>query len=242
MAEIRRIIANTTINGAEVIRFLTPTGTWQVNWSDKFLTITAFNYSLNLFLTFLILVLNGSFLARNRIRSTVTLVVIVLGTMLFHVVTGIVLLCCVIVSLVFLYLGSRYIYRERQPLSRYYVLLFTIILVSAVALPYFFSLVTRSGDAQGSGGGGIFHDRFHVGGRSILTILLPLSVLLFPAREAFKRLFSGVDHVSRTMIAWIICLLFFCIFINIGIVGEKKFIYFLFLVIGPPIYLSLIHI
>jgi hypothetical protein len=241
MAEVKRIIGATTIDGTGVLRFLTPQGRWQVNWNDKFLTITALNYSFNLFLGFLFLVCRESFLTKARARSVVTLFLIVMGTVLFHIVTGLVLLSTLAGSLILLYLGARYIYRDEKPMLKYCVLLFTVILVMILAVPYFLTLVSRGGSVSAGGEGGIFHDRFHVGGRSILTILLPLLVLFFPAREAFRRLFRAADHMSRTVVAWIICVLIFCVFINIGIVGEKKFLYYLFIIIGTPIFVQIIE-
>jgi len=44
-----------------------------------------------------------------------------------------------------------------------------------------------------------------------------------------------------TLITWMICLFILCVIINIGSVGEKKLIYYLFVIIGPPIYVQIIE-
>jgi hypothetical protein len=243
MAEIKRMIANVNVNGVEVIRFLKPGGTWQVNWNDKFLTITAFNYSLNLFLAYLIFMLRDVVLTRSRIKYGVILSIMILGTFLFHVVTGIVLLFVIIGSSILIFLGSRYIYKEKHSYSDSSIHFTSAIIVAPIAVYYFISLVASGG--AGPEGGNLITNltrRFlHIEFRSILTILFPLIILFFPARAAFKKLFSGTDRVSRTMIGWIACLLILSVFVNIGIVGEKKFIYFLFMVIGPPIYVQVVE-
>ena len=238
MDEVRRIIADININGAEVIRFLKPTGTWQVNWSDKFLTITVFNYSLNIFLATLILMLKKDFLARSRVKAVVTLFVMVLGIFLFHVVTGIVLLYVIVGSSILMYLGSRYLIGEKRKISDFYVQIITVILVSVFALPYLYSLLSGGNSAEGNS---LVNNLFHLGWKSILTILFPLTILFYPTRTALRKLMSGRDQKSLTMIAWILSLFILCVFINIGMVGEKKLIYFLFVLIGPPIYVQIIE-
>jgi hypothetical protein len=237
MAEVKRILATTDINSAEVIRFLKPEGTWQVNWSDKFLTITVFNYSLNVFLACLILMLKKSFLTDSRFKAIVTLFVLILGAFLFHIVSGIILLYVLVGSSILMYLSSRYIYGEKLPISDFYVQISTVVLVSLFALPYFFALVSGGNNSEGNS---LINNLFHLGWRSILTILFPLVILFCPARDAIRKLLSGRDHVSLTMVSWIASLFLLCVFINIGVVGEKKLIYFLFIVLGPPIYVQIV--
>ncbi len=238
MAEVKRILANTRINGAEVIRFLHPVGTWQVNWNDKFLTLTVFNYSLNMFLVSLILFLKKGFLTESRIRAIITLFVITLGTFLFHTVTGMTLIFTMAGSAVLLFLAYRYVYGEKDASSRFYAPFLASMLAAIPAALYFFSLMAGENEA---GGNSLLNNIFHIGGRNILTILFPLAILFFPARTAFRKIISAKDTASRILISWVICLLALCVFINIGIVGEKKFIYFLFLVIGPPIYVQIVE-
>ncbi len=238
MVEIKRILAKTTINGSEVIKFLRPSVTWQVNWNDKFLTITVFNYSLNIFLACLILMLKKSFLIKFRVVAIVTLFILILGSFLFHIISGIVLLYVLVGSSILMYLGSRFVLGERRPLSDYYVQIVTVVLVSLFALPYFYSLVVGGNNPEGNS---LVNSLFHFGWKSMLTIIFPLAVLFCPAREALKKLISGRDHVSLTLISWIVSLVILCITINLGIVGEKKLIYFLFIVIGTPIYVQIVE-
>lgn len=237
MAEVKRILATTSINSVEVIRFLKPEGTWQVNWSDKFLTITVFNYSLNVFLACLILMLKKSFMSDSRFKAIVTLFVMILGTFLMHIISGIVLLYVLVGSSILMYLSSRYIYGERRQVSDFYVQIITVILVTLFALPYFYTLVSEGNNPEGNS---LVNNLFHFGWRSILTILFPLAILFCPVRDAIRKLLSGRDYVSMTMISWIASLFLLCVFINIGVVGEKKLIYFLFIVLGPPIYIQII--
>jgi len=238
MAEIRRIIEAITLNGAEVIRFLKPMGTIQVNWSDKFLTITVFNYALNLFLSCLILVLDREFLKSSRWRSGSLLFVIILGTFLFHVVSGATLLFILFGSTILTYLRFRFIRREKYSISEDIVQLIPALVAALIAAYYFMSLTSVSNSASGNK---LIDNIFHVGFASILTIAVPLMILFFPARAALKKLLSGSDYISKAMIGWILCLIILSIFINIGSVGEKKFIYFLFLIIGPPIYIQIVE-
>jgi hypothetical protein len=238
MAELKRILAGININGISVIYFLTPAGTWNINFSDKFLTITIFNYSLNLFLVTAIVSLKKSFLDDSRVRSAILLFVIILGVFLFHIVTGITLLFTVTGSGILMYLALRYIHGEKRKLKDFYALFISLFLVVLIAVPYFLSLVSGGSSDESSS---LMTNLFHVGFTSILTILFPLAILFFPARDAFRKLLSGKDHTSRMLVLWIVCLLILNIFVNIGIVGEKKFIYFLFLIIGPPICVQIVE-
>ena len=238
MAEIRRIIEAVTLNGAEVIQSLAPAGTIQVNWSDKFLTITVFNYALNLFLACLILALDREFLRSSRLRTGSLLFVIILGVFLFHVVTGMTLLCVIFGSAVMMYVRFRFIRRERYAIFDDAAQVIPALFAVPVAAYYFISLTS---EVNSVGGNALIKNVFHVGFASILTIVFPLIILFFPARAAIKKLLAGSDHVSKTIYGWILCLVILSVFVNIGTVGEKKFIYFLFLVIGPPIYIQIVE-
>ncbi len=238
MAEVKRILASTSINGSQVVYFLSPAGTWHVNVSDKFLTVTVFNYSLNLLLACLYFVLSERFLSSSRFKSGVVLVTIIAGTFLFHVVTGITLLFIIFSYTVLMWLASRYIYKGNPPIAGLGLLLISAIVATSIALPYFYSLVTGSG---GEGEHEVMHHLFQIAFTSILTILFPLIVLFSPVKSAFKKLFSRKDHVSRTLLYWIFCLLVMCVFINIGTVGEKKLVYFLFMISGPVIFIEIVE-
>ena len=238
MAEIERIISKIAINGAGVVRFLTPFGTWQVQLIDKFLTITVFNYSLNLFMACIILILSKKLFDIARYRTALVLFILILGTFLFHIVTGIVLLSAIVGSIILIYLAIRFIYKKVQFQSEYLLLIIIPLLVAAIAIPYFLSLVPTS---QGDGSGSFIKKYLHFGIKNILTILFPLIILFYPARDAFKKLFAGRDYKTLTLTYLIISLFILCAFINIGTVGEKKLIYPLFLLLGPLVFLQIIN-
>ena len=238
MMEVRRIIGQITLNGAEVIRFLNPMGAIQVNWSDKFLTITVFNYALNLFLACLVLVLDRDFMKSSRWRSGFLIFIIILGTFLFHVVSGATLLFVLFGSTILTYLRFRLIRKERYSISEDFVHLIPALIAASIAAYYFVSL-TSVGNSES--GHGLINNIFHFGLANILTIVFPLIILFFPARAALKKLLSGADYTSKAMIGWILSLLVLNVFVNVGPVGEKKFVYFLFLVIGPPIYIQIVE-
>jgi len=237
MAEVKRILANTNINGAEVVKFLTPPATWQVQFIDKFLTITVFNYSLNLFLSCIIMVLSRDLLKNARYRTGAIIFTIVLGTSLFHVVTGIVLIASIIGSIILIFLINRFVSQNIHYYRGYTFILITALLNACIVLPYLFSIISTG---NGSGQGSFIAKTLHFGIRNILTIFSPLIILFFPARAAFKKLFSGTDYRSVILSFLIICLGILCFFINIGVVGEKKLVFLLFLLVGPLIFIQII--
>ncbi|MCK4237167.1 MAG: hypothetical protein KAX38_08600, partial [Candidatus Krumholzibacteria bacterium] len=87
-AELARIISGIELNGVKVIYFLKAPWTWLMSLPDKFLTITAFSYTLNLFLLCFILVLAGGFHKRSSFKAAASIFLTMIGALLFHVVTG----------------------------------------------------------------------------------------------------------------------------------------------------------
>ena len=236
MEEVRRILSSISFNGADVIYFLAPYGTWTINFSDKFLTITIFNYSLNLFLAAVIVTLKRRIVEDSRLRSSILLFVILLGVFLFHVITGLTLIGAIVGSSILMYIMSRHLHRDNLRLRDFSALLITAMLVAALAAIYFLSLTAQGNNAPDSD---LMTDLFHFGYTNVLTILFPLLILFIPARDAFRKIFFGSDYQSRMLVCWIICLLMPNVFINIGTNGENRFVYFLFLLIGPPIFIQI---
>lgn len=234
-AELERIISSITINGADVIYFLAPFGTWPINFSDKFLTITIFGYSFSLFLASATILLKENFIENSRIRSSILLFILVLGVFLFHVVTGITLVSVIVGSCILMYITSRYIYGGDRRIRVLSTILITVLLAALSAMLYFLPLVSADRLSEND----LLTTLFHIGYTNIFCILFPL-VILFPhARDAFKKLLSGTDYKSRILVCWIACLIFLSFFINIGTMGENKLVYLLFLIIGPPIYVQI---
>jgi len=234
--EIKRILANMSINGTDIMNFLAPTGTWQVNFIDKFITITAFGYSLNLFLSCVILTLKKKFLGEERLRSSIIILVIILGTFLFHIVTGVALITAIIGSTVLIYIISRLINKDVHWYTEHRLLLIVSILTALTVIPYFFSL---SSGCNGGGESPRLNDYLHFGIRNILTILLPLLILFCPAKNALKKIFAGRDYRSITLSYLALSVFILCAIINIGVVGEKKLVFLFFLLIGPPVFIEI---
>ncbi len=236
MLEFADIILNVTVSGVTVTDTLAPFGTWMVSVTNKFLTVTAFGYSFNLFLGSLILVLRRDLISKANIRSALILFVIMLGTFLFHVVTGIVMIATIIGSTLIIYMVTRWITGGSGFVRENLLLLVVAVLVAMIVLPYFFALVS-GGSGRGASSG--ISKYLHLGVRNIFTFLLPLLVFIYPVTAALKKLFSSRDYVSLTVAYWIVCLVILSTLINIGIVGEKKLVYLLLLVMGPPVYIQI---
>ncbi len=235
-AEIQRMLSAMVFDGAWVIHTLTPYGAWMVNLYDKFITITAFGYSLDLFLASLILVLDAKFLRESRARFSATLFTLVLGTLLFHAVTGMALVMAITGGGVLLLLLRRYLADDAVgPVDAIFPAAIAL-LAAAVGLPYILSL-GAAGGAQG--GGSAVSEHLHIGVRSIITILLPLLVLFVPARDAFRKLAGRRDYTSAVLACWAAVLLAAAVSINLPTVNDSKLIFPLFLLIGPPIYIEI---
>lgn len=236
-AEVQRVISNLTLNGTAVIKTLRPYGTWMINLHDKFLTITAFTYSLNLFLAALTMVLRKKLLKDSRYRSLSLIFAFMLGTLFFHAITGVALVATIIISgVLILLLGSRFFGETFNEIHRY-ILPVIALLAALVFLPYLLSLGGVSGGEEGS----ILSKHLHISIRSILSIIIPLGILFFPARSAFRKLIREGGARSGVLIFWSFSLVIICIFVNLPTVNESKFIFPLFLLIGPPIYIEIVE-
>ncbi len=234
--EILRIISKIELNSSNVIFSLSPFGTWMVNLPDKFITITVFGYSLNLFLLSLLIVLIARSEEKFRINTVFLLLLAISGTLIFHVVTGVTLLCSIIGSVILIFLGYRLVLRKKTPVTQLFFLLLTGLAAFALALP----LLSRVDMSSGSGNSNILAEHLHLGWKNILTILAPLLILFYPMRDAVKKIFSGHHKRYHEVISsWVICLLALNVFVDLPSVNESKFIFPLFLLIGPPIFIEI---
>lgn len=237
MVEIQRMLSAMVINGSHVIHTLTPYGSWMVNLYDKFITVTAFSYSLNLFLGALILVLNRRFLLESRVRASIAIFTLVLGAILFHAVTGTALVMTIIGACILLVIFGRYLLKDTPGFEVKYIPMAAAFLAAVLSLPYVLSL----GGGAGGEGSNVFSEHLHLGIMSIITIALPMLVLFFPARTALRKLIGRRDYRAAVLICWSVALLMIAIVINLPTVNDSKLIFPLFLIIGPPIYIEIIE-
>lgn len=231
--EIMRNIHDISFVGSGTIRTLSPFGTWMVNLSDKYITITPFSFTLDLFLLCFVLALSKDYLTGSRLRAGALLFVIALGTLLFHVIIGAALLGTMIGAGVLLPLILRYVSREAARPSAGMVPAIAAAAAGLVGLPYFLSL-------QGSGESDAVAGIFHFGFKNITTILLPLLILYCPARRALKKLVSSRTGEHAAMFAWIIPLLMLNVFANLPTRNESKLIYPLFLLLGSIVSIEIV--
>jgi hypothetical protein len=229
-AEISRIIGDLKFNGREMLHVLTPFGASMVNLHDKFITITAFGYSLDLFLICFIVFLSRSYIERSRTRAAILFFTLILGSFLFHVIIGTALICTVVGAGILLHLFDRFV--TKKPSGLYARLMPSImaVAVAAIGLPYFASL----GGTE-TGGGSFLGEYIHFGLRNITTILLPLLILFFASRRAFRKIFSLNSDNYALMASWIIPLLALNVLVDLPTANEDKLIFPLFLLLGPAI-------
>ncbi len=226
--EIRRVLSNIELNGAHVIDFLSPHWTWMVNLIDKFLTVTAFSYSLNLFLLCFIFVISKDFHRRSPIKSLLNIFIVTLGALLFHLITGISLILTIAGSGILIALIERT--RKRNiPIFQSVFVTGAAILAAVISLPYIASLM------EGGAEGDLVSGHLHLGLTNIFTIVAPLLVLFYPARLALRHIFALKTDKLKTLGTWIVCLLIINIFIDLPTVNESKFVFPLFLLLGPLI-------
>jgi hypothetical protein len=221
-AEIARVLGKVQLNSPHVIQSLRSQWTWMVNLVDKFITITVFGYTLELFILAVLAVLTLGRERAARVRSMIYLVAVFVGTLAFHVVTGIALVSSLL-GMVFLYIlyerlrnhrSIRYEIRVIVPVSA--------IIAFLVLLPYIRSLL-------GSGSGEVsLRDYFNFGTTSFITIIAPL-IILFPfARRALRQAIAIGDEKYKILGAWILALFAECILIDLPGVNESKLIFPLF--------------
>jgi hypothetical protein len=230
-AEVSRIVQDINLNGNRVIWFLTPFGTLMVNLVDKFFVITAFNYTLNLFLLCFVLILSAEINVKSVARMAVSAFFVMLGAFLFHIIIGTILILTVIGSGMLLaavwLLRSRK--REWPSLVHSLIVPVTAALAGAAGLPYLMSLAS---DPQT---GNSIRDNLHIGFKSMLTIAIPLAVLYMPFRAAVRKMLAFENNRYRIFAAWLVTLVVLCVVVNIPAGNESKIIFPLFLLLTPLI-------
>lgn len=224
--EILRIIGAWDLNSAAVIHFLAPYRTWMVNLIDKFVTITAFSYSLCLFMTgFTVMrqVLDGE----RTFRRAALLFLVVLGAFLFHVVTGGALIAAIAGSSVLLAVLYR-IRGGRHPApGRLALAAAAAVAALAAGFPYLRSLVGSGGSGPGVSPG--------FGATSALTILASVAVLMPFSARAIADTFSARDGRRTLLAAWLAVLALMAVAVDMPTVNESKLLFPLFLLLTPPV-------
>ncbi|MBD3180001.1 MAG: hypothetical protein GF417_10595 [Candidatus Latescibacteria bacterium] len=227
--EIKRIIDGMDFTGQGVLKTLAPFGTWMVNLSDKYITITSFSYSLNLFLLCFVIFMSREFLAERRAGSAISIFLVSLGAYLFHLIAGTALICALAGSAIIM-LIIKYFRKSEEDLVTLVIPSFMAVLVFALTLPYFLSL----GGAE-SEGGSFLSEHLHLGLKNLATILLPLIILFCPARRALGKLFGFAGREYALLAAWVIPLLVLNLVADLPTRSESKLVFPLFLLLGPVI-------
>ncbi len=233
--ELMRLLKDIDLNSHHVIYFLSPfekmspAGNWMINVVDKFITITAFAFVLNLTLLALIVTLSVGFGRRFAPKAFVAMFTIVFGAILFHVVGGMALAAAVVGSGALLALRGLLRRGGPVPVFHTFALPLAAILAGAAAFPYMLSLTA------GSDPGSRPPSLIHFGLGNLLTIALPLAILFVPARKALREIFSLKTEALTLLAAWIVPLLACNLFINLAARNESKFIFPLFFILFPPI-------
>lgn len=225
-AEIARIVDNIEINGAEVIYFLRPPWTWLMNLLDKFVTLTAFSYSLNLFLLCFILVIARDFHRESGVKAALCILLAVIGAFLFHVVTGTTLILTLIGAGILALIADRVRKTGRTPRFETVVLPVLAVIAAALTFPYFRTLT-------GGGAGGGLKDYLHFGLINLLTVAAPLIVLIPFSLRALSKIVSSDSGVFWTLLRWLISLFILCLFVNLPGLAENKIVFPLFLLLSP---------
>ena len=230
MAEITRMVreAAVQIGTVEVIYFFRPVWTWMVNLSDKFLTITAFGYSLCLFTACLNIFRSRRYRELAPLRSATLGFIAMLATVLFHMVTGMALIFTVIGSSVLVYIWSRFAGTRIRFSSCDISFPVAGALAATIGLLYYFSL----GSAESGGGTGATQ-YLSFGFKNAATIVTPLVVLLCPTIHVIRKLVGAEDRNAAELASWVLCLLMLCLFVDLPSVNESKLIFPFFLVLGP---------
>jgi hypothetical protein len=234
-AEVMRLLRDIDINSHHVIYFLSPfekmspVGNWMINVVDKFVTITAFAFALNVTILVLISALTVGFGRRFAPKAFIAVFTLVLGAILFHIVGGLAIVAAVVGAGGLLAL--RRLVRRTGPLPLFHAFALpgAAILAAAAAFPYMLSLTSGSDPASRP------PSPIHFGLRNLLTIALPLAILFVPARKAMREIFSLKTDALTLLAAWIVPLLACNLFINLAARNESKFIFPLFFILFPPI-------
>lgn len=226
-------LAASQINDTRVIFFLSPYGTWMVNLSDKFLTVTAFSYSLCLLLVCLHVAGAREYRERAPLAAGLFACAAILGAFMFHAVTGALLVATVLGAGALAALGARREgFRGALPPGRI-VLPAAALVAGALGLIYLIALGAVGGDGSHSAARHLLPNP-----RNMLTILLPLLPVAWPAWRAIRRMFPPADAARGVAGQWIACILLLCLFVDLPSPNESKLIFPLFLLLGPLVFLE----
>jgi len=230
MAEVSRMAgeAGTRIGTLDVIYFLRPVWVWMINLSDKFLTITAFGYSLCLFIACMNIFRSRRYRESAPFRSAALGFTVMLSVILFHMVTGLALISTVIGSVILVYIWARSTGKRIRFLSCDITFPVAGILAAAIGLLYYFSL----GSAESGGSAGSMQ-YLNFGFKNAATIVTPLIVLICPAIYVLRNLARPDDRNTAELASCVLCLLALCLFVDLPSVNESKLVFPFFLVLGP---------
>jgi hypothetical protein len=205
-----------------------------VNISDKFLTVTAFGYSLCLFLLALHVACARDWRRSRPLGAFAVAFVTMLGTFLFHVITGTALIATGLGAWVLEALVLRSAGGAERSIGSRLVIPLAALAAAAAGVPYFVSL------GAGSGGGaheGLL-DYLHPGPANAATIMVPLILLAVPSWRAFRRMTRPGEDGALTGRWWIACLMLLGLLVDLPTRNESKLIYPLFLTIGPFVFVE----
>jgi len=229
-AEFSRIIGNLKFDGPNMAHTLTPYIASMVNLSDKFITITSFSYSFDLFLLVFVLFLSRDYMRKSKIGSAILFFMVILGSFLFHVIVGTALICAVIGAGILLCLLNRFVSKRPFELYPRLMPLAAAAAAAAAGLPYLASL----GGTE-TGGGSFLGEYLHFGLRNLITIALPLLILFRPARKAVGKIFSLGKEEYVLLASWLVPLTALNLFVDLPRGNEDKLIFPLFLLLGPMV-------
>lgn len=230
IAEVARMLKEIKLNSSDVIQSLHPYGTWMVNLIDKYITITAFSYSLDLFALAFVIFLMGWRSSKRNIGTGLTIAAISAGTLLFHVITGSALILTIIGSGILAFLVYRLIAREYPSSFVEVIAPLSAVVAGALCFEYVASLTAGNVTSNGS-----ILSLIHIGARNIATIALPLLILYCPARRAFSKIFGSEWRRFEPFAFWAAALLALNILVDLPTRNESKLIFPLFILILPPI-------
>lgn len=230
-SEVANIISNIDINSFRVIYFLSPFesmqrfGNYMINLQDKFLTLTAFGFSLDIFLLAYLVALSKKDLEKNPTKTALFLFFLCLDALLFHSIIGMTLILVIIGASIFSKLSGTIGIFSRESAKHSILMPISAFAAAACGLPYLLSL-TAGGSPANTG-------FIHFGTRNLLTMILPLVPLFRPTIAAMKELIKGKNQDTRTAASWLASLTVLCIFANLPTRNESKLLFPFFLVFSP---------
>ncbi|RJR28589.1 MAG: hypothetical protein C4574_04585 [Candidatus Latescibacterota bacterium] len=230
--ELARMIRHVDLDSFRVIYFLSPfeemsgVGNYMVNLADKYLTITAFGFALNVFLLAFLTALSAGLRGRLSARVAVLAFALALEALLFHAIVGMALVLSLVGSGILMAAAGRLRFRDGVSATHSIGLPVAAIAAALCGLPYIYSL-TAGGSSGGDAG------TLHLGIRNAVTIALPLVLLWKISFRAFRDLWAMETEQVRIAAAWIASLAALCLFANLPTRNESKLLYPFFLLLSP---------